>query len=247
MPCDLRPRLPYNSAMLDLRHPPARPLLAASILSADFGNIAQDCRSVLDMGADLLHVDVMDGHFAPNLTMGVDMIAALRKHLPQAYMDVHLMVERPEDYVESFAQAGANNFAFHVEVCDTQRSGGVNGLELIDRIHQLGMHAGIVVNPPTPVEALEPYLEAADLVLIMSVNPGRSGQSFIPAMLDKARWVSEVVNRHTRVEMDGGLKPQNVAQAVNAGVDTLVTASALFGADDKQAVIDAFHACRLPD
>ena len=231
---------------LDLRTPPTHPLVAASILSADFGDMAADCRRVLGLGADLLHVDVMDGHFAPNLTMGVDMIRGVRKHLPSVNLDVHLMVEDPEHYLEPFAKAGASNFAFHVEVCQTMRDGGIDGHALIDKIHALGMTAGIVVNPPTEAQTLEPYLDAVDLVLVMSVNPGFSGQSFMPEVLDKARWVKERVDKHTRIEMDGGLNPQTAPLAVEAGVDTLVTASALFGADDPKAVIEAFHACPLP-
>lgn len=231
---------------LDLRTPPTHPLVAASILSADFGNMAQDCQRMLELGADLLHVDVMDGHFAPNLTMGADMIKGVRKHLPHVNLDVHLMVQDPERYLEPFAQAGASNFSFHVEVCDSFKPGGIDGHKLIERIHTLGMTAGIVVNPPTRVEALEPYLDAVDLALVMSVNPGFSGQSFMPEVLDKARWISECVGRHTRVQMDGGMSPQTAPLAVEAGVDTLVTASALFGSDDPKAVIDAFHACPLP-
>jgi len=232
--------------ILDLRNPPARPLLAASILSADFGRMAEDCQRVLDMGADLLHVDVMDGHFAPNLTMGADMIRGVRRHLPNVNLDVHLMVERPQEYLDTFAEAGASHFSFHVEVCDSMREGGVDGLDLIDQIHKLGMTAGIVINPPTQTTRLEPYLEAVDMVLVMSVNPGFSGQSFMPEMLRKASWVRERVGRHTRVEMDGGLNMKTAPLAVAAGVDTLVTASALFGSSDPQAVIDAFHACPLP-
>jgi len=232
--------------MLDLTQPPAHPLVAVSILSADFGNMAHDCRRVLDMGADLLHVDVMDGHFAPNLTMGADMIRGVRRHLPNAFLDAHLMVERPQDYLDAFAEAGANNFSFHVEVCQPHKADGIDGHDFIDQIHARGMTAGIVINPPTPVEHLEPYLDNIDLVLVMSVNPGFSGQSFMPETLDKARWVSEVVNRHTRVQMDGGLNKQTAPRAVAAGVDTLVTASALFGSDDPPSVINAFHACKLP-
>lgn len=231
---------------LDLRTPPTHPLVAASILSADFGEMAADCRRVLDLGADLLHVDVMDGHFAPNLTMGVDMIKGVRRHLPSVNLDVHLMVQDPEHYLEPFAKAGASNFAFHVEVCRTMRDGGIDGHALIEKIHALGMTAGIVVNPPTEVTTLEPYLDAVDLVLVMSVNPGFSGQSFMPEVLDKARWIKQRVDKHTRIEMDGGLNPQTAPLAVEAGVDTLVTASALFGADDPKAVIEAFHACPLP-
>lgn len=236
----------YPANILDLRTPPTHPLLAASILSADFGAMAADCKRMLDLGADLLHVDVMDGHFAPNLTMGTDMIKGVRKHLPNVNLDVHLMVQDPEHYLEPFAKAGANNFAFHVEVCDTVRDGGIDGHSLIKRIKDLGMTAGIVINPPTAVQTLEPYLDAVDLVLVMSVNPGFSGQSFMPEVLDKARWIKERVNANTRIEMDGGLNPETAPLAVEAGVDTLVTASALFGSDDPKAVIDAFHACPLP-
>jgi len=234
-----------QSDILNLRTPPTHPLVAASILSADFGDMAADCQRVLDLGADLLHVDVMDGHFAPNLTMGVDMIKGVRRHLPSVNLDVHLMVEKPQDYVEAFAKAGANNFSFHVEVCDTVRDGGIDGHALIDKIHGLGMTAGIVVNPPTDVQTLEPYLDAVDLVLVMSVNPGYSGQKFMPEVLDKARWVKARVDANTRLEMDGGLNRETAPLAVEAGVDTMVTASALFGADDPKAVIDAFHACAL--
>ncbi|MFI4860844.1 MAG: ribulose-phosphate 3-epimerase [Phycisphaerales bacterium JB063] len=234
--------------MLDFKQQPARPLVAASILSADFGEMAADCRRVLGLGADLLHVDVMDGHFAQNLTMGVDMIRGLRRHLPEVYLDVHLMVERPGDYVEAYAKAGANNFAFHVEVCDTQRSaeaGGIDGQALIDRVHALGMHAGMVVNPATPIEAVEPYLASLDLVLVMSVVPGRSGQAFMPEVLDKARWLADRLPATTRIEMDGGLSPTTAPLAAAAGVDTMVTASALFGSDDPASVIAAFHACEI--
>lgn len=236
----------HAADILDLRTPPTHPLLAASILSADFGAMAADCQRVLDLGADLLHVDVMDGHFAPNLTMGVDMIKGVRKHLPSVNLDVHLMVEDPGHYVEAFAKAGASNFAFHVEVCNTMREGGIDGHALIEQIHDLGMTAGIVINPPTDVQTLQPYLDAVDLVLVMSVNPGFSGQSFMPEVLDKARWIKSRVDENTRIEMDGGLNPETAPLAVEAGVDTLVTASALFGAEDPKAVIDAFHACPLP-
>lgn len=235
-----------SAPMLDLRHPPTHPLVAASILSADFGKMVDDCRRVLEMGVDLLHVDVMDGHFAPNLTMGADMVKGIRRHLPHVNLDVHLMVDRPDQFVDAFAEAGASNLSFHVEVCDTLKPGGIDGHALIQRIQGLGMTAGIVINPPTQAKAIEPFLEAVDLVLIMSVNPGFSGQSFMPEVLDKARWVSECVDRHTRVEMDGGLNMQTAPLAVEAGVDTLVTASALFGSNDPQSVIDTFHACPLP-
>jgi len=212
--------------------------------------MADDCRDVLDKGADLLHVDVMDGHFVPNLTMGQDMIRALRRHFPDTYLDVHLMVERPEQYVASFADAGASLLSFHVEVCQPLLHDGLVAMNLIEQIHDAGMDAGIVVNPPTDLDrfavAAEPLLDQVELVLVMSVNPGRSGQQFIPEVLDKARWLKPRLGVGTRLEMDGGLNRQTAPQAVAAGVDVLVTASGLFGAADRKAVIDALHGAGRP-
>jgi len=230
--------------MLDLTLPPARPHVAASILSADFAHMADHCRDVLDHGVDLLHVDVMDGHFAPNLTMGSDMCRALRKYFPQTYLDVHLMVDHPNQFVDMFADAGANLLSFHLEVSKPQRPNGVDPIALINRIHDRGMHAGLAINPPTPTDNLVPLLDQVELVLVMSVNPGRSGQSFLPEVLPKARQVHELIDRRTRLEMDGGLNPQTASLAVGAGADVLVTASSLFGAPNPATVIEAFHRLR---
>lgn len=233
--------------MLDLTAPPDHPLVSASILSADFGRMIEDCRDVLDKGADLLHVDVMDGHFAQNLTMGVDMIRALRKHLPDVFLDVHLMVTQPQHYIEAYAEAGANLFSFHVEVCHPTRGPmpihefGHDGHELIERVHENDMLCGMVLNPATPAESLGPFLDRLDLVLVMSVVPGKSGQAFMPEVLEKARWIKDHIGPNTRLEMDGGISPATAPLAVAAGVDVLVSASAIFGAEDRAKVIKQLH------
>ncbi len=227
--------------MLDLHTKPSRPLVAASVLASDFGRMAEDAQDALDKGADLLHVDVMDGHFVANLTMGEDTIRGLRRHLPETFLDVHLMVERPDEYIDSFAKAGANHFSFHLEVCHPFHPHGPDADELIGRIHDAGMTAGMVINPYTGAQPVEAFLERLDLVLVMSVIPGRGGQSFMPHVLEQARWLAERLDDKTRLEMDGGLDPDTAPSAVAAGVDVLVAGSSVFKANDRAAAIAALH------
>jgi len=227
--------------MLDITAKPSRPLVAPSILASDFARLGEDAADVIAKGADLLHCDVMDGHFVPNLTIGPPLIAKLRAALPDAFLDVHLMVERPGRFIEPFAEAGANLCSFHLEVTSPFHPAGIDGPALIDRIHGLGMAAGMVINPYTPAEPLEPFLEKLDLVLVMSVVPGFGGQAFMPSVLAKTRWLRDRLPGRTRLEMDGGITTGNAAQVVEAGVDTIVAGTAVFGAADRAAAIEAMH------
>jgi len=221
-------------------NPPRLPLIAPSILSADFGILADECAHALkDAGGDLLHVDIMDGHFVPNVTMGPALVASLRAHIPGAFLDVHLMVTDPIQYVGPFADAGANHLTFHVEPSLDPRAGkGMSPLSAGYDVHEVarsvrarGMSAGLALNPPTPVEAVLPFAKDFDLILVMSVNPGFSGQKFIEASLEKTRRVRAAVGAGVRVEMDGGIGPANAARVREAGCDVIVAATAVFGVE----------------
>jgi ribulose-phosphate 3-epimerase len=213
-------------------------VIAPSILSADFARLGQEVEDVLAAGADWVHFDVMDNHYVPNLTIGPAVCEALRKHGIEAPIDVHLMVEPVDELVPLFAQAGATLISFHPEA-----SRHVD--RTIQLIHSTGCQAGLVLNPSTPLGQLHWTLGQLDLVLLMSVNPGFGGQSFIPHVLDKLRKVREMIDasgRNIRLEIDGGVKVDNIADIAAAGADTFVAGSAIFGSADYRDTISRMKA-----
>jgi ribulose-phosphate 3-epimerase len=214
------------------------PVIAPSILSADFARLGAEVEAVLAAGADWVHFDVMDNHYVPNLTIGPLVCEALRKHGIQAPIDVHLMVEPVDRIVPDFAKAGATLISFHPEASNhVDRTLGL--------IRDSGCQTGLVFNPATPLEHLRWVLDKVDLVLIMSVNPGFGGQSFIPAALDKLREARRMIDasgRAIRLEVDGGVKADNIRAIAAAGADTFVAGSAIFGARDYAAVVAKMRA-----
>ena len=213
-------------------------VIAPSILSADFARLGQEVEDVLAAGADWVHFDVMDNHYVPNLTIGPMVCEALRKYGIEAPIDVHLMVEPVDELVPQFAQAGATLISFHPEA-----SRHVD--RTIQLIRENGCQAGLVLNPSTPLGQLHWTLEKLDLVLLMSVNPGFGGQSFIPHVLDKLRAVREMIDasgRDIRLEIDGGVKVDNIAEISAAGADTFVAGSAIFGSGDYRDTISRMKA-----
>lgn len=212
-------------------------LIAPSILSADFTRLGDDVQAVLDAGADWIHVDVMDGRFVPNITIGQPICEALRKRFPNAVLDVHLMIVEPEKYVDSFAAAGADVLTVHVEASTHLH-------RTIQAIKAAGMRAAVSLNPHTPLESIEYVLEDLDMVLIMSVNPGFGGQSFIPSALRKIQKLRQMADERgltLDIEIDGGVKTSNAKDIVAAGANILVAGSAVFGASDFRSTIAALR------
>ena len=203
--------------------------IAPSILSADFVNLERDIRALSDHGADFVHVDVMDGIFVPNITIGIPVVAAIRR-ITDLPLDVHLMIDRPIRYVEQFVKAGADYVTIHVEADQPQ-----NTLEALDKIHALGCKAGIVLKPKTPAEAAIPYLEKCDMILVMTVEPGFGGQKFMADMMPKVQAIRgyiDAMNPTCDLEVDGGVDLNTAPICVHSGANVLVAGSAVYKAED---------------
>jgi ribulose-phosphate 3-epimerase len=211
--------------------------IAPSILSADFARLAGEIAAIESAGVSIVHLDVMDGHFVPNITIGPPVIAKLRKYSKLVF-DSHLMISEPAKYAERFVEAGVNHITFHIEASDEPE-------KLVDKIHQFGCTAGICLNPDTPVEAIEAVAPLCDMVLVMTVHPGFGAQQFMPEAAKKIIKVREIVGPDIRVEVDGGIDPQTAPLVVSYGADTIVAGNAIFSKPDRIAAINAIRrACK---
>ncbi len=205
---------------------PALPAVLPSVLASDFANLEREVHAAEEAGAPALHLDVMDGHFVPNLSFGLPVIKAIRQ-ITTLPLDVHLMISNPGEYAERYRDAGADVVTFHAEVVPEPA-------ELLEKIRSLGAAAGLSLNPPMPIEKIEPALPHCDLVLVMSVMPGFGGQSFQPVALEKLRWLKEHPACDALLEVDGGVNADTIADCTAAGADLLVAGTAVFGAHDYQ-------------
>jgi len=218
---------------------PAKPgvRVAPSLLAADFSHLAEQVDAVERAGAEVLHLDVMDGHFVPNISFGAPVIAAIRKK-SNMFFDAHLMIAEPRKYAEAFVNAGCEHITFHIEVVSDPAA-------LVEHIHELGVSVGVCLNPTTPVSAVEPILKTVDLVLVMSVWPGFGGQKFIPEVVPKIKALAGVLAEHQRLEVDGGIDAETISLAAAAGADTLVAGTAIFGGPDPARAFDKLTALAL--
>jgi ribulose-phosphate 3-epimerase len=208
-----------------------------SILSSDFAHLAQEIAVIEKAGVKMVHLDVMDGHFVPNITIGPPVVAKLRK-VSRLVFDAHLMISEPARYIEHFVEAGVDHATFHIEVAD-------DPVEIIEKLHKSGCSAGLCLNPETPVKSIEAVATKCDMILVMTVHPGFGGQEFIPEAAKKVIEVREMVGPSIRVEVDGGIDPQTTPIVVSYGADTLVAGNAIFGQPDRIAAINAIRkACR---
>ena len=210
-------------------------LVAPSILSADFSHLADEIRKIEDAGADILHLDIMDGHLVPNITIGPSVVESIRKNT-RLTIDCHLMIENPEKYIEHFAKAGADWISVHVEACDLAK--------LLPAIKKLGVKAGAVIDAQTPAEKILPYLHLCDFVLVMTVRAGFGGQKIMPDCIDKALVIKEFCEENkidAKLEMDGGINPDTIAEAARARPDIIVAGSAVFHSKDYKKAIDALR------
>jgi ribulose-phosphate 3-epimerase len=221
--------------MHDLRLPKAGTIeVAPSILAADFAKLADEIADVEAAGVKMIHLDVMDGHFVPNITIGPPVVAMLRKHSKSVF-DTHLMITEPEKYAKAFIEAGSNHLTFHVEVA-RQPAG------LIEYVHSLGASCGVCLNPETEVESIKDIARLCDMVLVMTVHPGFGAQKFIDTAAQKCKRIRELVGPHVRVEVDGGINPKTGPVAVSYGADTLVAGNAIFSKADRAKAVKAIRA-----
>ncbi len=220
--------------MSDLHLPKAGTIeVAPSILSADFAKLADEIAVIESAGVKMVHLDIMDGHFVPNITMGPVVVAKLRRYSNLVF-DTHLMITDPEKYAPDFIKAGANHITFHIEVVDKPE-------QLIDRLRSLGVTVGLCLNPETPVNAVEAVAPLCDMILVMTVNPGFGAQQFMPESAKKIARIRKIVGPEIRIEVDGGIDTQTTPIVVSYGADTLVAGNAIFGQTDRIAAIEAIR------